>query len=149
MSRKSKPKAKQPEYRHILISELTWNFCYSFLSAEDCLTGFPYTVITVLSANGIAVRGDMVGIDKVKLSIYPKELRKPDGQEIAAVGVVYQKPDFTDFIFFMPTADYRSILPLTNAGWIKYVDVGFVPFKRKIAKVNSVGFKSYVAEDDW
>jgi hypothetical protein len=146
--RKSK-KPTQIEYRHILISDLTWNFSYSFLSAEDCITGFPYSVIAVLSAEGMAVRGDTAGIVKVKLSIYPKELRKPEGQEIAAVGVAYQKPDFTDFILFMPTADFRNILPLANTGWIKYVDVVFAPFKRKIAVAHSVGFKSFIAEDDW
>jgi hypothetical protein len=146
--RKAK-KTAQVEYRHILISELTWNFSYSFLSAEDCLTGLPYTVITVLSAEGKAVRGDMAGIGKVKLSFYPKELRKPVGQETAAVGVAYQKPDFTDFIIFLPTADFSSILPLTQAGWMKYVDVVFAPFKRKIAIAHSVGFKSFIADDDW
>ena len=146
--RKAK-KSTQIEYRHILISELTWKFSYSFLSAEDCISGFPYTVITVVSAEGKATRGDMLGISKVKLSFYPKELRKPVGQETAAVGVAYQKPDFTEFVLFMPTADFRSILPLANSGWIKYVDVGFASFKRKIAVAHSVGFKSFIAEDDW
>ena len=53
--RKAK-KTAQVEYRHILISELTCNFSYSFLATEDWLTGFPYTVITVLSAEGKARR---------------------------------------------------------------------------------------------
>ena len=91
----------------------------------------------------------MAGIGKVKLSFYPKELRKPVGLETAAVGVAYQKSDFTDFVLFMPTADFRSILPLANAGWMKYIDVVFAPFKRKIAIAHSVGFKSFIAEDDW
>jgi hypothetical protein len=147
--RRKAKKTPQIEFRHILISELTWNFSYSFLSAEDWLTGFPYTVITVLSAEGKAVRGNMAGMGKVKLSIFPKELRKPVGLETAAVGVAYQKSDFTDFVLFIPTDDFRSILPLANAGWINYVDVVFAPFKRKIAVAHSVGFKSFIAEDDW
>jgi hypothetical protein len=146
--RKAK-KTAQVEYRHILVSELTWNFSYSFLSAEDCITGFPYSVITVLSVEGRAVKGDLAGINEVKLSFYPKELRKPVGLETAAVGVAYQKSDLTDFVLFIPTDDFRSILPLANAGWIKYVDVVFAPFKRKIAIAHSVGFKSFIAEDDW
>jgi hypothetical protein len=147
--RRKAKKTPQIAFRHILISELRWNFSYSFLSADDCITGFPYTVITVLSAEGKAVRGDMVGIGKVKLSIFPKELRKLEGQKTAAVGVAYQKSDFTDFVFFIPTDDFRSILPLANTGWIKYVDVVFAPFKRKTAVAHSVGFKSFIAEDDW